>query len=391
VCSSDLAKHSIVENAVEMLERMEHRGGTGYDKSSGDGAGILFQIPHGFLLKECKRKGIRLPAAGSYGVAVVFFPRDAQTKQKRKLQVKGYLEKCNLKVICYRHVPTDNSTLGASSRKMEPSVELIFIKRPKSMSEDDFERKMFIARRFTNREIVENHPDPTNNFYIVSCSARTMIYKGQLTTEQLRLYYPDLTNPEFKSALALVHSRFSTNTFPAWELAQPFRYVAHNGEINTLQGNLNWMKSREPLFKSAHFTKKELKMMLPVCDPKSSDSANLDMVVELLLLSGRSLPHVMMMIIPEAWQENMDMNEDKRAFYEYNACIMEPWDGPASICFTDGKMVGATLDRNGLRPSRYILTKDNTLIMGSETGILDIEPANVAEKGRLQQIGRAHV
>lgn len=375
---------AIIRNAVRILERMEHRGGTGYDKDSGDGAGILIQIPDNFFRLDLKEKGIQLPPFGEYGVGVIFFPRDAHLKQQCRIQLKSFLEKLSLETIAYRRVPTDHSNLGEASKKVEPSVEQIFIKKPNGMSIEDFERKMFVARRYSNREINENNPEIKEKFYIVSLSSRTVIYKGQLTTNQVWDYYPDLQNDQLESAMAVIHSRFSTNTFPAWELAQPFRYIAHNGEINTLRGNLNWMTSREALLKSIHFSEEEIRMMLPICDPKSSDSANLDMVIELLLLSGRSLPHVMMMIIPEAWQENNEMDEDKRAFYEYNACIMEPWDGPASICFTDGKIVGATLDRNGLRPSRYLLTKDNLVIMGSETGTLEIAPENVKEKGRLQ-------
>ncbi|MCB0282178.1 MAG: glutamate synthase large subunit [Calditrichaeota bacterium] len=376
--------NKIVSDALHMLECMEHRGGTGFDKNSGDGAGILMQIPHNFFAGLCEQKGITLADPGNYGIGVVFFPKNAQLKQKCRTLLEDYVKKLDLDIIYYRKVPTDNFELGEASKTMEPSVEHFVIPRPESMSNEVFERKMFVARRYSNRVINQELPELNDQFYIVSLSSKTLIYKGQLTTRQLKKYYLDLQNPEIESAIALIHSRFSTNTFPAWKLAQPFRYIAHNGEINTLRGNLNWMKSRENLFKSEFFSDEEMNMLLPVCDPRASDSANLDMVIELLTLSGRSLPHVMMMLIPEAWQENKKMEEHKRAFYEYNACIMEPWDGPASICFTDGKIVGATLDRNGLRPSRYLLTKDNLLVMGSETGILEIDPANVAEKGRLQ-------
>lgn len=376
--------NKILKNAIQMLERMEHRGGTGFDKDSGDGAGILLQIPDAFFRDDLKKQGITLPPLGEYGVGVIFFPREAQLKQQCINQLETFLEKLKLEIISYRKVPTDHSNLGEASKKVEPSVEQIFLKKPKGMSREDFECKMFVARRYSNREINEKNQDIKEKFYIVSLSSRTIIYKGQFTTNQLKDYYNDLQSDDLETAIAVIHSRFSTNTFPAWELAQPFRYTAHNGEINTLRGNLNWMTSRESLFKSIHFSDEEIAMMLPICDPKSSDSANLDMVIELLVLSGRSLPHVMMMMIPEAWQENKEMDDIKRAFYEYNACIMEPWDGPASVCFTDGKIVGAILDRNGLRPSRYILTRDNLVIMGSETGTLDIPPENIKEKGRLQ-------
>ncbi len=375
--------NKIILNALSMLECMEHRGGTGFDKDSGDGAGILVQVPDLFFRKECQKQGVELPAAGGYGVAMIFFPKNSQLKQQCHSILNKYLDELKLETLCFRRVPTDNSFLGEDSRKTEPAIEQLFVKQPQGMSPEDFERRLFVARRFSNREI-NKIPEIKKTFYIGSFSAKTIIYKGQLTTCQVKQYYADLSDNDFRSALALIHSRFSTNTFPAWELAQPFRYIAHNGEINTLRGNLNWMKAREYLLKSVHFSEDEMSRLLPVCDPESSDSANLDMVIELLVLSGRSLPHVMMMIIPEAWQENKDMDEDKRAFYEYYACVMEPWDGPASICFTDGKLVGATLDRNGLRPSRYILTRDNMVIMGSETGILDIKPENIKEKGRLQ-------
>jgi glutamate synthase (NADPH/NADH) large chain len=375
---------SIVKNALSMLECMEHRGGTGFDKQSGDGAGILVQVPDRFFRLECERQGTKLPKAGEYGVGMIFFPKNAKLKHQSHVLFESFLKDLHLDTLCYRKVPVDNSTLGEDSKITEPSVEQVFVSRPEGMSPEDFERKLFVARRYSNREINKRIPELNGKFYMGSFSAKTIIYKGQLTTHQVRQYFPDLSNDNFHTALALIHSRFSTNTFPSWDLAQPFRYIAHNGEINTLRGNLNWMTAREPLLKSIHFSDEDMQKVLPVCDPLASDSANLDMVIELLVLSGRSLPHVMMMIIPEAWQGNHDMDEHKKAFYEYYACVMEPWDGPASICFTDGKLVGATLDRNGLRPSRYILTKDNIVIMGSETGILKIDPENVAEKGRLQ-------
>ncbi|MFT5506921.1 MAG: glutamate synthase (NADPH/NADH) large chain, partial [Gammaproteobacteria bacterium] len=289
-----------------------------------------------------------------------------------------------LGLLGYRSVPTDNSMLGAAAVELEPQIEQVFIQKPETLSAQDFERKLFILRKHTAHTINNTIARKPDEFYITSMSSRTIVYKGQFTTAQVRQYYLDLQDERMISGLAMFHSRFSTNTFPSWHRAQPFRYLSHNGEINTVQGNVNWMNARETMFKSVNFTDAELKMLNPICNRGNSDSANLDMAIELLVLSGRSLPQVMMMVVPEAWQTQNDLDPVKRAFYEYYACVMEPWDGPASISFTDGKMIGATLDRNGLRPSRYLLTDDGTLIMGSETGALCVDQSTVVEKGRLQ-------
>jgi len=376
--------HDIIENALTMLTCMEHRGGTGFDVRSGDGAGILIQIPHEFFAAETRRLGMTLPAEGEYGVGMIFFPPEPKLAEECRKILNTNMEALGLGLLGYRPVPSDNSMLGAAAVDSEPEIEQVFIQKPAGMSRQEFERKLFVLRKYTAHTINNTIARKADEFYVASMSSSTIVYKGQFTTAQVRQYYLDLQNDQVKSGLAMFHSRFSTNTFPAWRRAQPFRYLSHNGEINTVKGNINWMNAREAMFKSINFSDAELKMVTPICNRGNSDSANLDMAIELLVLSGRSLPQVMMMVVPEAWQTQQNMDPVKRAFYEYYACIMEPWDGPASLSFTDGKMIGATLDRNGLRPSRYLLTDDGTLIMGSETGALCVDQSTVVEKGRLQ-------
>lgn len=377
--------HSIVSDAIHMLERMDHRGACGCDPNSGDGAGILLQIPHEFYLEECRKINIKLPSAFEYGVGMIFFPSGEKEREEAREIIDRKLEDLNLQLLGYRIVPTNNSQLGEASGSVEPMVEQIFIKRPSDISTDiDFERKLYVFRQYVSKIIRDSVQGASESFYFSSLSCRTISYKGQLTTNQLKYYFPDIEDKRVVSAFAIVHSRFSTNTFPAWKLAQPFRFIAHNGEINTVRGNVNWIKAAEQSFYSEYFTDEEMKMLLPICDKGNSDSAMLDNAIELLYLSGRSLPHVMMMLVPEAWDGNKDMDPARRAFYEYHATIMEPWDGPASISFTDGKIVGATLDRNGLRPSRYWVLNDDTVIMASEAGVLDVDQSKVVSKGRLQ-------
>ena len=381
----NVKSHKIIRDALHMLERMDHRGACGCENNTGDGAGILIQLPHEFFVDECLKLGFSLPPYGKYAVGMIFFPKDEAVKLECKTILNRNIEKLGFTLLGYRKVPTNNSTIGPTALLAEPSIEQVFIKCPDAISDPlVFERKLYVLRNYCTRIINESVAKVDNKFYISSLSYKTITYKGQLTTAQVRQYYPDLSNPNLVSALAVVHSRFSTNTFPSWKLAQPFRYIAHNGEINTVKGNVNWIKAAESSFKSAFFTKQELEMLKPICDSTQSDSANLDNVIELLTLSGRSLPHVMMMLIPEAWDGNEQMDPKRKAFYEYHASIMEPWDGPASISFTDGTIVGATLDRNGLRPSRYLVTKDDIVVMASESGVLDIEPENILMKGRLQ-------
>ena len=377
--------HQIVSDAITMLERMNHRGACGCEPNTGDGAGILIQIPHEFLTNECRKLGIKLPGYSHYGVGLVFFPRDAKVREECRTALYRQIKKMKLTLLGYRPLPTINNELGESALKAEPVMEQIFIKRPETMKDpEEFERKLFVLRKYATHIITESVKGVDNQFYFSSLSYKTISYKGMLTSLQLKPYFPDLENEEVVSALAVIHSRFSTNTFPSWRLAQPFRYIAHNGEINTVQGNINWLKSKEAFFSSSYFTREELDMILPICNPLQSDSSNLDNAIELLVHAGRSLPHVMMMLIPEAWDGNEGMSQEKKDFYEYHANLMEPWDGPASISFTDGKIVGATLDRNGLRPSRYIVTEDDTVIMASEVGVLDVDQSKVILKGRLQ-------
>jgi glutamate synthase (NADPH/NADH) large chain len=377
--------HGIVADAIKMLERMDHRGACGCDPNTGDGAGILLQIPHEFFLDECNKLNFQLPATGEYGVGMIFFPMNETEREECREILNRKIEKIGLELLGYRVVPTKGDCLGEGSGSVEPHVEQVFIKRPSDITEEiDFERKLYILRQYASRIIRESVAGAKEHFYFSSLSCRTISYKGQLTTEQLKYYFPDLWNESVTSAFAVIHSRFSTNTFPSWKLAQPFRFIAHNGEINTVKGNVNWIRAGEKSFVSEFFTKEEMDMILPICDAGNSDSAQLDNVIELLYLSGRSLPHVMMMLVPEAWDGNEQMDPVRKAFYEYHAAIMEPWDGPASISFTDGKMVGATLDRNGLRPSRYWVLDDDTVVMASEAGVLDIDQAKVVSKGRLQ-------
>jgi glutamate synthase (NADPH/NADH) large chain len=376
--------HRTIQDALTMLENMEHRGACGCEENTGDGAGILMQIPHEFYKQEAKKVNIDLPEFGKYGTGLVFFPKDEEKRKFCKDYIEEAAKKLNFTVLGYRKIETNNSTIGPSALAVEPIIEQLFVKPNFEFKEDiELERKLYVLRAHTVREI-NYKMDGKDHFYYTNLSCRTVIYKGQLTTYQVRQYYPELSNESMVSATAIVHSRFSTNTFPKWRLAQPFRFIAHNGEINTLRGNLNWMRTREHLLECDVFSKEEIEMFMPICYQDQSDSASLDNVVELLYLAGRSLPHVIMMLIPEAWQDNEQMEEWKKAFYEFHDCIMEPWDGPASVCFTDGKIIGATLDRNGLRPSRFVVYKDGRVVMSSEAGALPTEEELVIQKGRLQ-------
>ena len=377
--------HQIISDAIIMLERMDHRGACGADPNTGDGAGILFQIPHEFFVSECRKLGFRLPSAGTYGTGMLFLPKNKQLRQEVQDIISRTVKDLDMKLLGFRDVPTCNKSLGAGSRGVEPHVVQVFVERPRDLEEAmAFERKLYVLRQHVTKLILQTVKGIKGKFYFLGLSSKTISYKGQLTTNQLKEYYPDLLDEKVVSAFAIIHSRFSTNTFPSWELAQPFRFIAHNGEINTVKGNVNWARAAEASFATEAFTQEEMDMILPICRGGNSDSAMLDNMIELLYLSGRSLPHVMMMLIPEAWDDNKDMDPVRRAFYEYHASIMAPWDGPASISFTDGTLVGATLDRNGLRPSRYWVLDDDTVIMASEAGVLDVDPSKVVRKGRLQ-------
>ena len=377
--------HQIVSDALTILENMEHRGACGCEENTGDGAGIMIQTPHEFFFEECLKLGVHLPAYGRYGVGVLFFPREIRLREECRAIFQRAAERLGLEVLTYRRVPVVADSIGSTALSVEPEMEQVFIACPDHIQNaDDFERKLFVLRNYATSIISNTVKKDAVGFYIASLSYKTVVYKGQLTSKQVRQYFTDLSHKRLVSAFGLVHSRFATNTFPSWDLAQPFRFIAHNGEINTLQGNINWLRTSERGFTSPYFSKEEMDMLLPIVSGVQSDSACLDNMIELLTLTGRSLPHVMMMLIPEAWDGNEQMDPVKKAFYEYHASIMEPWDGPASISFTDGKIIGATLDRNGLRPSRYCITSDDRVIMASETGALPVDPKLIIEKGRLQ-------
>ena len=375
--------HDIIVKGIQVLINLTHRGACGCDPETGDGAGVLIQIPHAFFVRECAKLGFTLPPAGEYGVGMTFLPVERHPRLLCEGLVERIVKEEGLTVLGWRDTPIDGAAIGRVARASQPYIQQIFIGRAKGMTEDELERKLYIVRKRAESEIAASDIPDKSFFYIPSLSARTIVYKGLLLAPQIGNFYPELSDPEVVSALCLVHQRFSTNTFPTWQLAHPFRYIAHNGEINTLRGNVNWMHARQSVLASPLFGP-EIKKLFPIIQPGGSDSANFDNALELLVLSGRSIQHAMAMLIPEAWSSNPHMNADKRAFYEYHASLMEPWDGPAAIAFTDGRSIGATLDRNGLRPARYLVTDDDLIIMASETGVLPVKPENVRLKGRLQ-------
>ncbi|RZL02524.1 MAG: glutamate synthase subunit alpha, partial [Pedobacter sp.] len=347
-------------------------------------AGIMIQIPHEFLYDECLKIGFSLDESGDYGVGMLFLPKDVKAREECREIIYRAAEKLNLEVLGFRKVLTNTNGIGDMALSVEPEMEQVFVARPHAVAAGaDFERKLYVFKNYLSKTINSTVKGINGDFYIASFSSRTIVYKGQLTSLQVRTYFTELSDKRVVSAFGLVHSRFATNTFPSWKLAQPFRYIAHNGEINTLQGNLNWFRASVKSFASSYFTPEELNILLPVIDETNSDSGCLDNVVELLLHSGRSLPHVLMMLIPEAWDGNEDMDELKKAFYKFHATLMEPWDGPAAVSFTDGNLIGATLDRNGLRPQRYAITEDDRVIMASEAGALALDQSKIIEKGRL--------
>ena len=382
ICSLEGKKsNDIIHKALQILECLEHRGAVSADGKTGDGAGILMDIPHELFQKECT---FSIPDFGQYAVGNVFLPRKSNQRSYCENVFEKHLSDQGLKVLGWRTLPVDPSVLGSIARQTEPFTKQIFVgKTTENQDHFEFNLKLFIARKKAEQEIYNSKLSESKFFYLPSFSTKIIIYKGLLIPEDIKLYYKDLSNPLFVTRLALVHQRFSTNTFPTWDLAQPFRYMCHNGEINTLRGNVSRMISREALLKSDWFGD-DIKAILPIILPNKSDSASMDMAVELLLMTGRSLPEVMMMLIPEAWEKNDEMSASKKAFYEYNSCLMEPWDGPASVPFTDGNYIGAVLDRNGLRPSRYSVTKDGYVIMSSEIGVIEIAPENVEYHGRLE-------
>ncbi|HUI06495.1 MAG TPA: glutamate synthase large subunit [Verrucomicrobiae bacterium] len=376
--------HDVVRQALTVLMNLRHRGACGCEANTGDGAGILIQKPHAFLKRGCAAQGIQLPEPEEYGVGMVYLPIDPVERYKCEKLFEEIVVNEGHRLLGWRSVPTNHSRLGFTALRSEPQVRQVFIARDPKLKDDmAFERKLYVVRKLAERGIRYAGIKGGNQFYIASLSHKTIVYKGMLMAEQLVPFYPDLENPLMESALALVHSRFSTNTFPSWDRAHPYRYIAHNGEINTLRGNINWMHARESLLQSGLFGD-DIKKLLPIINEDGSDSAMFDNCLEFLVLGGRSLPHAVMMMIPEPWSGHESMSDEKKAFYEYHGCLMEPWDGPASIAFTDGVKIGAVLDRNGLRPSRYYVTKDDQVIMASEVGVLDVAPDRVLQKGRLQ-------
>jgi len=377
--------HTIVEQSLQVLLNLNHRGACGSEVNTGDGAGILLQTPHSFLKEATKSAGFALPSPGEYGVGMVYLPPHAAQRAECEKIFTAIVTEEGQRVLGWRDVPTNNASLGATAKASEPFMRQVFIARAGKLADDlGFERKLYVIRKRAENAIrYSGKVKGGEYFYFSSLSYKTVVYKGMLLTTQLGQYYPDLSHPAMESALALVHSRFSTNTFPSWNRAHPYRYLAHNGEINTLRGNINWMYAGQSNFRSELFGD-DIKKILPIINTDGSDSAMFDNCLEMLVMTGRELPHAMMMMIPEPWENHESMSAEKRAFYEYHSCLMEPWDGPASIAFTDGKVIGACLDRNGLRPSRYYVTKDDLVIMASEAGVLEVPPERIAVKGRLQ-------
>ena len=362
--------HELVDNALRVLENMRHRGAeVGKD---GDGAGIMIQIPHEFILLQ----GIPVPEKGKYGTGLVFLPKEEKEQQEILSIMIEEIEREGLQLMHLRNVPTNPDCLGEAALGTEPAIKQIFITGVSDDKVEAFPRTLYIIRKKIEKRV--SHKD----FYICSLSNTNMIYKGMLSSMQVRQYFPDLTNPYLTSGLALVHSRFSTNTFPTWSLAQPFRLLCHNGEINTIRGNRGWMQARESVLSSEALG--DAKAISPIVQPGMSDSASLDNVLEFFVMSGLSLPHAMSVLVPESFNDKNPISEDLKAFYEYHSILMEPWDGPAALLFSDGRFAGGMLDRNGLRPARYTITKNDTMIVASEVGVMDFDPTEIAEKGRLQ-------
>ena len=375
--------HAIVRSGLEILVNLTHRGACGCDPLTGDGAGILTQIPHEFIAEKTKELGFELPAPGDYGMGLVFLPQVENERAFAEERFERYVAEEGQRLLGWRDVPIDNAHIGKTARDVEPVIRQIFIARGAETPADMFDWKLYVIRKRWEIELAESELTQRKYCYVPSLTHRVVIYKGLMLADQVEQFYADLADPRYTSALALVHQRYSTNTFPTWDLAHPFRFLAHNGEINTVRGNQNWMHARRTMFASEKYGP-DLMKIHPVCKPGSSDSAIFDNALELLVLTGRSLPHAVSMLIPEPWAGHESMSDEKKAYYEYHSCLMEPWDGPASVAFTDGVSIGAVLDRNGLRPSRYWVTKGGMVIMASETGVLDIPPSEIERKGRLR-------
>ncbi|HWC90698.1 MAG TPA: glutamate synthase central domain-containing protein, partial [Pirellulales bacterium] len=375
--------HQIVRSGLEILVNLAHRGACGCDPLTGDGAGILTQIPHELMTAKCRESGFELPAPGSYGMGMIFLPNDARECTWCVERLEQIIAEEGQRLLGWRDVPVDNEHIGPKAREVEPALRQVFIAAGPGTPADMLDWKLYVIRKRLEKDLGESQLVQKEYCYVPSLSTRVMIYKGLMLPDQVERFYLDLADPRFTSALALVHQRYSTNTFPTWDLAHPFHFLAHNGEINTVRGNSNWMHARQSMLASEKYGP-DLKKLGQICTPGASDSATFDNVLELLVLTGRTLPQAVSMLIPEPWSGHESMPDEKRAYYEYQACLMEPWDGPASIAFTDGTSIGAVLDRNGLRPSRYWVTKDGLVIMASEAGVLDIPAGQVASKGRLR-------
>lgn len=375
--------HDIIDDGLRILERLEHRGGAGADKDTGDGAGILVQIPHEFFKRECEVLGIQLPAAGEYGVGMVFAHKYESLRNEQKRILEEVVREEGQVVLGWREVPVDGTKVGKEAAAIRPwMIQILIGKGPDVTNNKEFERKLYIIRKLAEKRIIPLSKELSSDFYIASLSSKTIVYKGMLTPGQLRDFYLDLSDLDFTSALAMVHSRFSTNTFPSWARAHPNRFLVHNGEINTIRGNVNWINAREGKAESPLFP--DIKKVFPVVDDSGSDSAMFDNTLEFLHMTGRSLPHAIMMMIPEPWERNNLMSQEKHDFYEFNSFMMEPWDGPAAMGFTDGTVIGGVLDRNGLRPARYYVTTDDRVIMASEVGVVNENAENIRAKGRLE-------
>ncbi|MGH8647684.1 MAG: glutamate synthase central domain-containing protein, partial [Burkholderiales bacterium] len=376
--------HTIVEQGLTVLKNLTHRGAVGWDPKLSDGAGCLIQIPDRFFREELAKRGVKLPPAGQYGVGMVFLPRDPASRLACEYEIERAIKDEGQVLLGWRDVPVDNSDLAEPAKRIEPVIRQVFVGRGKGITVTDaLERKLYVIRKSAGHAIQALKLAHGKEFYVPTLSARTLCYKGMLLAYQVGEYYLDLKDARVESALALVHQRFSTNTFPSWDLAHPFRMICHNGEINTLRGNINWIRARQGAI-SSPILGRDLDKVWPLIYDGQSDSASFDNALELLVMGGYSVAHAMMMMIPEAWENHTLMDPARRAFYEYHAAMMEPWDGPASIAFTDGRQIGATLDRNGLRPSRYIVTSDDLVIMGSECGCLPVPEERIVKKWRLQ-------
>jgi glutamate synthase (NADPH/NADH) large chain len=374
--------HSIIQKGLQVLDNLFHRGAQGCDPCTGDGAGILFQVPHEFLRRAVADVHVKLPNAGEYGVGMIFLPPASASRKQCEMLMEQVIAEEGARLLGWRDVPVKSDAIGAQARRTEPAIRQVFIARD-VLNEAQFERKLYVIRKRVEQAIRQSAIEGREYFYIPSLSGNTIVYKGLLLPYQMPQYYQDLTDSSVTSSLVIIHSRFSTNTFPTWPLAHPYRYICHNGEINTLKGNVNWMQARQGRLQSELFGE-DIPKLFPIVYEHQSDSACLDNALEFLMMGGRSLPHAMMMLIPEPWVSNPQMDLDRRGFYEYHAAMMEPWDGPAAVCFTDGKVIGATLDRNGLRPCRYQVTSDDLVVLASEAGVLPADPKDIRQKGRLQ-------